>query len=52
MKRLRALQNYFQKNPPVHKLVAMFVGYRPPEKAADQPGGALSLMFPGGTIKV
>lgn len=30
LSRVRALYAYWRKNPPVHKLIARFVGYQPP----------------------
>lgn len=30
--RLLSLKEYHEKWPPVHKLVAQYIGYKPPEK--------------------
>jgi hypothetical protein len=44
--RLRSLLRYWSEHPPVHELVAAFVGYKPPQPAQyDDPrslGAALS----------
>lgn len=46
-----ALTHYWQKHPPVHLLVAGFMGYKPQaEEKKYGDLGELIAMFPGGVI--
>ena len=33
--RFEAMKSYWKTNPPVHQLVAAYMGYKPPEKPQD-----------------
>lgn len=49
--RLTALRKEWERNPPVHFLVASFVGYKKPAEEEDQKLEDLFQLFPDGTIK-
>jgi hypothetical protein len=50
MQRLEALCRYWKKNPPVHKLFAAYVGYKPKDDEHVFNGAELFGMAPGGVL--
>jgi len=37
MTRLKAIQKYERINPPIHQIVAAYIGYKPPESIEKEP---------------
>ena len=49
MPRLEAMKEYWQDNPPIHQLVAGYMGYKPEEK--PQQGSMEDLIAALGGVK-